>query len=121
MPSAGVFSARHASLPCSTPAAKRSRPCTAPKVRCAAAVEAPPLAAAGRVRLGSSDLEVSGMLHLISLPVSLLDSHLRRRACCAECCLGTMTWGQQNSEQEAHQQLSYASDLGVNFIDTAEM
>lgn len=32
-----------------------------------------------------------------------------------------MTWGQQNSEQDAHTQLSYAFDLGVNFMDTAEM
>ncbi len=37
------------------------------------------------------------------------------------CCLGTMTWGEQNTEAEAHQQLSYALDRGVNFIDTAEM
>lgn len=36
-------------------------------------------------------------------------------------CLGTMTWGEQNTEQEAHQQLDYALDNGVNFIDTAEM
>lgn len=36
-------------------------------------------------------------------------------------CLGTMTWGQQNDECEAHRQLSYALDRGVNFIDTAEM
>ncbi len=36
-------------------------------------------------------------------------------------CLGTMTWGQQNTEQEAHQQLDFALDRGVNFIDTAEM
>ena len=36
-------------------------------------------------------------------------------------CLGTMTWGQQNSEDEAHQQLDYALDRGINFIDTAEM
>jgi aryl-alcohol dehydrogenase-like predicted oxidoreductase len=36
-------------------------------------------------------------------------------------CLGTMTWGQQNSEKEAHQQLDYAVEHGVNFIDTAEM
>lgn len=36
-------------------------------------------------------------------------------------CLGTMTWGQQNSETEAHQQLDAALDRGVNFIDTAEM
>ncbi len=36
-------------------------------------------------------------------------------------CLGTMTWGEQNSEAEAHQQLDYALDHQVNFIDTAEM
>ena len=36
-------------------------------------------------------------------------------------CLGTMTFGEQNTEIEAHQQLDYAFDKGVNFIDTAEM
>ena len=36
-------------------------------------------------------------------------------------CLGTMTFGEQNTEAEAHQQLDYAFDFGVNFIDTAEM
>src|SRR5688572_2600000 len=36
-------------------------------------------------------------------------------------CLGTMTWGQQNSEAEAHRQLDYAIGQGINFIDTAEM
>ncbi|GGG93410.1 oxidoreductase [Polaribacter pacificus] len=36
-------------------------------------------------------------------------------------CLGTMTWGQQNTEEEGHQQLDFALDKGVNFIDTAEM
>ncbi|MEQ9608660.1 MAG: NADP(H)-dependent aldo-keto reductase [Kiloniellaceae bacterium] len=36
-------------------------------------------------------------------------------------CLGSMTWGQQNSEQEGFQQMDYALDQGVNFIDTAEM
>jgi len=36
-------------------------------------------------------------------------------------CLGTMTWGQQNSETEAHEQLDYAVEQGINFIDTAEM
>ncbi|MCA0933128.1 aldo/keto reductase [Lutimonas saemankumensis] len=36
-------------------------------------------------------------------------------------CLGTMTYGQQNTEEEAHEQLNYAIDQGVNFIDTAEM
>jgi aryl-alcohol dehydrogenase-like predicted oxidoreductase len=36
-------------------------------------------------------------------------------------CLGTMTWGVQNTEAEAHEQLDYALDRGINFIDTAEM
>jgi len=36
-------------------------------------------------------------------------------------CLGTMTWGQQNTESEAHEQMDYALDHGVNFFDTAEM
>jgi aryl-alcohol dehydrogenase-like predicted oxidoreductase len=35
--------------------------------------------------------------------------------------LGTMTWGQQNSEAEAHAQMDYALDHGVNLFDTAEM
>ncbi len=36
-------------------------------------------------------------------------------------CLGSMTWGEQNTEAEGHEQLDYALDHGVNFIDTAEM
>lgn len=48
-------------------------------------------------QLGSSDLKVSALS------------------------LGTMTFGEQNSEAEAHQQLDYAVSCGVNFIDTAEM
>src|SRR4051812_1156609 len=36
-------------------------------------------------------------------------------------CLGTMTWGQQNSEAEGHQQMDLALDRGVSFWDTAEM
>ncbi|MCH6588622.1 MAG: aldo/keto reductase [Proteobacteria bacterium] len=48
-------------------------------------------------RLGSSELDVS------------------------EICLGTMTFGEQNSEVEAHQQLDYAVSRGVNFFDAAEM
>ena len=39
----------------------------------------------------------------------------------SELCLGSMTWGSQNSEFEAHEQLDYAIGEGVNFIDTAEM
>jgi aryl-alcohol dehydrogenase-like predicted oxidoreductase len=47
--------------------------------------------------LGQSDLEVSRV------------------------CLGTMTFGTQNSEADAHQQLDFALAQGINFIDTAEM
>lgn len=36
-------------------------------------------------------------------------------------CLGTMTWGQQNTEAEAHEQISYALDRGINMLDVAEM
>ncbi|MAU17684.1 MAG: NADP(H)-dependent aldo-keto reductase [Muricauda sp.] len=36
-------------------------------------------------------------------------------------CLGTMTWGRQNNEDEAHEQMDYALDQGVNFFDTAEL
>ncbi|GGY69051.1 NADP(H)-dependent aldo-keto reductase [Marinobacter zhanjiangensis] len=36
-------------------------------------------------------------------------------------CLGTMTWGQQNTEKEAFEQLDYAVGEGINFIDAAEM
>ena len=36
-------------------------------------------------------------------------------------CLGSMTWGQQNTEAEGHQQLDRALARGVNFIDTAEI
>ncbi len=48
-------------------------------------------------KLGSTDLEVSKI------------------------CLGTMTFGQQNTESEAHEQLDFAIELGINFIDTAEL
>jgi aryl-alcohol dehydrogenase-like predicted oxidoreductase len=50
-----------------------------------------------RRKLGHTDLEVSAI------------------------CLGSMTWGQQNTEAEGHEQLDYALDRGVNFIDTAEI
>lgn len=36
-------------------------------------------------------------------------------------CLGTMTYGEQNTEQEGHEQLDFALSQGVNFIDTAEL
>lgn len=48
-------------------------------------------------RLGRTDIEVS------------------------EICLGTMTWGEQNSEREAAAQLDLATAEGINFIDAAEM
>lgn len=49
------------------------------------------------VTLGSSDLVVSDV------------------------CLGTMTWGRQNTRSEGHAQLAYALERGVNFVDTAEL
>ena len=39
----------------------------------------------------------------------------------SEICLGTMTWGEQNSQSDAHQQLDYAVSRGINFVDVAEM
>ncbi|MGH8765689.1 MAG: aldo/keto reductase [Burkholderiales bacterium] len=39
----------------------------------------------------------------------------------SEICLGSMTWGEQNSEAEAHAQVEWALSKGINFIDTAEM
>jgi aryl-alcohol dehydrogenase-like predicted oxidoreductase len=36
-------------------------------------------------------------------------------------CLGTMTFGEQNTEADAHSQLDYALERGINFVDTAEM
>ena len=50
-----------------------------------------------RNRLGASGIEVSDI------------------------CLGTMTWGEQNTESEAHSQIAWALEHGINFIDTAEM
>ena len=39
----------------------------------------------------------------------------------SELCLGSMTWGSQNNQPEADEQIDMALDYGVNFIDTAEM
>lgn len=36
-------------------------------------------------------------------------------------CLGTMTFGQQNTEADGHEQMDYAVEKGINFFDTAEM
>ena len=36
-------------------------------------------------------------------------------------CLGTMTWGTQNSEKEAFEQMDYSINRGINFFDTAEI
>lgn len=39
----------------------------------------------------------------------------------SEFCLGTMTWGNQTPQEDAHRQIDMARDHGVNFLDTAEM
>jgi len=36
-------------------------------------------------------------------------------------CLGTMTWGEQNTQKEGFEQMNFALDQGVNFFDTAEI
>ena len=36
-------------------------------------------------------------------------------------CLGTMTWGEQNTQEEAYEQMNYSLENGVNFWDTAEL
>jgi len=38
-----------------------------------------------------------------------------------EICLGTMTWGKQNTQADGHAQMDYAVEQGINFFDTAEM
>lgn len=49
--------------------------------------------------------------------INLGQSHLK----VSKICLGTMTFGDQNTQEEAHAQLDYALAQGINFIDTAEM
>lgn len=39
----------------------------------------------------------------------------------SEICLGTMIWGEQNTQAEGHEQMDYAVDMGINFFDTSEM
>ncbi|MEK7571190.1 MAG: NADP(H)-dependent aldo-keto reductase [Patescibacteria group bacterium] len=39
----------------------------------------------------------------------------------SQICLGSMNWGEQNTEIEAHEQLDYAMTQGINFVDTAEI
>ena len=39
----------------------------------------------------------------------------------SEICLGSMTWGSQNTEAEGHAQIDYALERGIDFVDTAEM
>ena len=36
-------------------------------------------------------------------------------------CLGTMTWGAQNAQKEAFEQMNYSLDCGINFFDAAEI
>ena len=49
--------------------------------------------------------------------IQLGSSHLQ----VSKICLGSMTFGEQNTEADAHSQLDYALERGINFIDTAEM
>ena len=38
----------------------------------------------------------------------------------SELCLGTMTWGSQNSQSDANRQIEIAIDHGINFLDTSD-
>ena len=57
----------------------------------------------------------------IPIPPLLLTDETDTDIKVSKICLGTMTYGEQNTEKEAHEQLDYALEHGVNFIDTAEM
>lgn len=87
-----------------------------------------------RVKLGNSDLEVS-IVCLVrwqaarcTSPTAAAALVLPAATCrrsltlprCRPCPLrqGTMTWGEQNTEEEAWEQLDYAFSQGVNFLDT---
>lgn len=85
-------------------------------------------AAANRVRLGDSGkrkfLFVNALYHAKQRLGHFIHVGFLLLFCSdllvSECCLGTMTWGNQNTEAEAHDQLSHAIlDSGLNFIDTA--
>jgi len=94
---------------------KRSTPpCTISSQRATSVRTA--ASAADRVRLGDSALEVSGKDHAWSFSWSFCYSNILHSWCTAVCCLGTMTFGKQNTEAEAHEQLSYAADHGINFL-----
>lgn len=79
------------------PIVGQGRQCVAAAARGAYATAPPLTKPLKMVKLGSSDLQVT------------------------EVCLGTMTFGEQNTEAEAHEMLSLAADAGVNFLDTAEI
>ena len=68
----------------------------------------------GLLKLQSDD----GNIHVTTIDYRTLG---RTNIRVSAICLGTMTWGSQNSEAEAHAQIDYALDRGINFLDTAEM
>lgn len=135
-PSGSTCSLGHAPV---RPNARRQRRQRA--VASAAATAGATHAAAEQVKLGSSDLLVSSewvggagiswtVRSVWFVPVAALCVGREARRLpqasrplpfvLAECCLGTMTWGMQNTEEEAHQQLSCAwDDYGINFLDVS--
>lgn len=81
---------------------------------------APPLTTAGRVfsRLFRSNPRS----HILSSASIMKYNKLgSSELLVSDVCLGTMTWGLQNTEKEAHEQIEYAISRGINFIDTAEL
>lgn len=71
----------------------------------------------GNLELSHRNFEMTDMTQATAQLIQLGQSNLQ----VPRICLGTMTWGQQNTEQEAHDQLDFAIANGLFFIDTAEM
>ena len=61
------------------------------------------------------------LLCALEAPQQLAGFRFEQLQCAVRHLAGTMTFGQQNTEAEAHEQLACAADYGVNFIDTAEL
>ena len=66
-----------------------------------------------------------GIINNVVDPIKILNARRlggpKSNLIVSEVCLGTMTWGMQNTPEEAYDQLDYAISMGINFIDAAEM
>ena len=80
-----------------------------------------------KVETGGAMLSLHAFSTALAAPAPVSSMGIQRRRVgnsdlvVSECCLGGMTWGGQNTPEEASGQLSFAFDCGVNFVDTAEV